>query len=60
VYEVLEREQPALARRFVFMTGDVLNPELRTFASSRQISLLAKPFDLATVADVVRAVLDRA
>ncbi|HET7728346.1 MAG TPA: ATP-binding protein [Candidatus Limnocylindrales bacterium] len=59
VYEALERDQPELARHFVFMTGDVLNAELREFASSRGISLLAKPFDLATVAEAVRGVLER-
>lgn len=59
VYEALEREQPALARHFVFMTGDVLHAELREFATRRGIALLAKPFDLATVAEVVRGVLER-
>jgi len=59
VFEALERDDPALARRFVFMTGDVLNPELRTFAAQRGIALLAKPFDLATVAETVREVLAR-
>ena len=59
VYEALERDQPELARHFVFMTGDVLNAELREFASSRGIALLAKPFDLATVAEAVRGVLGR-
>ena len=40
---------PDLARRFVFMSGDVLNPELSDFAISRGISLLAKPFDIESV-----------
>lgn len=59
VYEALEREQPALARHFVFMTGDVLNEGLRDFATGRGIALLPKPFDLAAVAEAVRAVLER-
>ena len=40
---------PSLARRFAFMSGDVLNPELRDFAEARGVQLLAKPFDIATV-----------
>jgi CheY-like chemotaxis protein len=48
---------PALSRRFAFMSGDVLNPELRTFASTRGVLLLAKPFDLATVESVVARLL---
>jgi hypothetical protein len=44
---------PDLARRFAFMSGDVLNPELREFAEARGIHLLAKPFDMASVNSVV-------
>ena len=46
---------PALGRRFAFMSGDVLNPELREFATARGVQLLAKPFDIATVDAIVRA-----
>ena len=48
---------PALGRRFAFMSGDVLNPELREFATAHDVQLLAKPFDIATVGELVRALL---
>ena len=48
---------PALGRRFAFMSGDVLNHDLRDFATARGVHLLAKPFDIATVGDTVRALL---
>jgi CheY-like chemotaxis protein len=48
---------PALARRFAFMSGDVLNPELRDFATERGVHLLAKPFDIATIDETVQALL---
>ena len=48
---------PELSRRFAFMSGDVLNPELREFAGARGVHLLAKPFDLATVDTVVSTLL---
>ena len=38
--------QPSLAERWIFMSGDVLNPDLHAFAEARGIPLLAKPFDL--------------
>jgi PAS domain S-box-containing protein len=60
VYEAIADVQPDLAARFVFMSGDVLNPELRTFATDRGIGLLAKPFDLAAVSSTVQQVLERA
>jgi PAS domain S-box-containing protein len=48
---------PWLARRFVFMSGDVLNPELSDFAASRGITLLAKPFDIESVDRTVTRIL---
>jgi CheY-like chemotaxis protein len=48
---------PELGRRFAFMSGDVLNPELRDFAEARGVQLLAKPFDIATVATLVAALV---
>jgi CheY-like chemotaxis protein len=49
---------PRLARRFAFMSGDVLSPELRDLATRRGVRLVAKPFDIATVIETVRALLD--
>jgi two-component system NtrC family sensor kinase len=51
--------QPDLAGRWIFMSGDVLNPDLHAFAEARGIALLAKPFDVTTVTRSVRDVVDR-
>ena len=56
-YEAAIEFRPGLARRVVFMSGDVLNPDLRGFATQRGIRLLAKPFDIDAVIRVVREVL---
>ncbi len=48
---------PWLARRFVFMSGDVVNPELSEFATSRGITLMAKPFDIDSVDQTVSGIL---
>jgi CheY-like chemotaxis protein len=54
VFDAIVSERPELERRFVFMSGDVLNPELRAFVEQHGIGLLAKPFDR----DAVRSTLD--
>lgn len=59
VYEAIVAIRPELADRWVFMSGDVLNPTLLNFAESRGIRLLAKPFDLATVTATVGEIVDR-
>jgi CheY-like chemotaxis protein len=60
VYEAVVAIRPELRDRFVFMSGDVLDPALRDFAEAHGVVLLAKPFDLASVGRTVRDVLERA
>jgi hypothetical protein len=57
VYEAAVALRPELAGRFVFMSGDVLNPELRQFAEAHGVAVLAKPFDIESVGRTVWAVL---
>jgi two-component system NtrC family sensor kinase len=52
-HEAVAAIDASLARRFAFMSGDVLNAELHEFAVSRGIVLLAKPFDIETVGRTV-------
>ena len=49
--------KPALASRFVFMSGDVLNVELSEFAVTHGVTLLAKPFDIESVGRAVAGVM---
>ena len=56
-HEAVSEISPDLGHRFAFMSGDVLNPELRDFAQARGVQLLAKPFDIAAVASIVAALL---
>jgi CheY-like chemotaxis protein len=56
-HEAVAAIDPELARRFVFMSGDVLNTELRAFALAHGVTLLAKPFDLDSVDRTVGGVL---
>jgi two-component system NtrC family sensor kinase len=56
-YEAAVEARPELAERAIFMSGDVLNPDLRGFATERGLRLLAKPFDIDAVVRVVKEVL---
>ena len=60
VHERLVGIRPELRDRFVFMSGDVLNAELASFAAANGASLLAKPFDLDTVQQTVRTLVEGA
>jgi PAS domain S-box-containing protein len=54
VYAAITAARPALARRYVLMSGDVLNPAIEAFAAGHHVGVLAKPFDLDTLERVVR------
>jgi two-component system NtrC family sensor kinase len=57
VFDEIVAVRPELERRFVFMSGDVLNPDLQRVVEERGVRLLAKPFDLDTVRQTLEAVL---
>jgi CheY-like chemotaxis protein len=58
-HEAVAARDPDLARRIAFMSGDVMNPDLREFADREGVLLLAKPFDIASVAKTVETLLAR-
>jgi len=57
LYRELERRDPHLVRRFVFVTGDVLNPSTRAFLEQTGAPQLEKPFTLESVKRIARRVL---
>jgi signal transduction histidine kinase len=57
LYREVERREPHLARRFVFLTGDVLNPRIQEFLEEVDAPRLDKPFTLDSVKRMVRRVL---
>src|SRR5437867_3845750 len=57
LYREVERREPRLARRFVVVTGDILNPRTREFLERIGAPRLEKPFTLDGVKRVVRRAL---
>lgn len=58
-FEEAVAARPELAERWLFMSGDVLNPDLQAFTEAHRLPLLAKPFDLATVNEAVSEIVER-
>jgi two-component system NtrC family sensor kinase len=60
VYEQLRRTNPQLCRRIIFITGDIINDQMRHFLETEKRPCLAKPFTLSelhtTVGDVLKDV----
>jgi DNA-binding NarL/FixJ family response regulator len=58
LYREIERRYPALARRVVFVTGDVLSADSRAFLEASGLPTLGKPFAFDDVLGVVRRALE--
>ncbi len=59
LYHKLREEGSPLARRLIFITGDTVAPDTRSFLQSVENDVLAKPFRLRDVRETVRKALTR-
>jgi CheY-like chemotaxis protein/two-component sensor histidine kinase len=57
LYRALEREAPEMAARMVFMTGGAFSGEARSFLAAVEPRVLDKPFDLATLRELVETLV---
>jgi signal transduction histidine kinase len=60
VYERLRTTNPQLCQRMVFITGDVINEQMRQFLESEKVPCVTKPFALPELRAAIRTVLKRA
>ena len=59
LYDTIRRQQPDVLERFVFISGDILNPQLHTFSEASNIPLLSKPFGGAALDGVLEEIAAR-
>jgi CheY-like chemotaxis protein len=58
LYEALCKERPDMKNRFIFTTGDVVNPDVRSFFQRTGCAYLSKPFKLEAVLQIVDQVAE--
>ena len=56
LYYELRSANPELARRMVFVTGDIMSPETRRFLDETCLRYLEKPFTISEFQAVIRGV----
>ena len=54
LYELIARDDPQLARKIIFITGDIMNDEVRKFLSEIPNTHLMKPFDIDKLSKAVQ------
>jgi CheY-like chemotaxis protein len=60
LYHALQQQHPHLLQRVIFLTGDTLSEEARTFLAQTEVPRLSKPFRAAEVRQLVQQVLQKA
>ncbi len=58
VYDQLGASRPDLCRRIIFITGDVINEQMRDFLKAENRPCLGKPFDLADLRATIKTTLE--
>ena len=58
LYRELERRYPVLLRRVIFLTGDTLSPERRTFLEQTAAPIVSKPFAVEEIRRAVQRILE--
>jgi CheY-like chemotaxis protein len=57
LYRALETRYPQLCKRFIFLTGDTLNPDTYALSVQHGVPQLFKPYTAAELRRVIRQVL---
>jgi CheY-like chemotaxis protein len=57
LYRKIELRHPRLLQRFIFLTGDLISPEISQFLEHTGVPYLRKPFTLEMVREVVQRAL---
>jgi nitrogen-specific signal transduction histidine kinase/CheY-like chemotaxis protein len=57
LYRLLERQQPHLCQRLIFLTGDTLEPATQAFLAASGAPCLTKPFTSAEVRRAIQQVM---
>jgi DNA-binding response OmpR family regulator len=58
LFSWVQRERPQLARRMIFVTGDTVSVETRTFFEDGSRRYLAKPFKIEEIKEVIHQMLE--
>jgi len=58
-FEIVRKQNPALAHRIVFVTGDTVSPDTQEFFEDTGNRWLSKPFSIAQVEDTANEVLEK-
>jgi CheY-like chemotaxis protein len=57
LFDWIRASRPEVARRVIFMTGDIINDSLQMFLDQEQLTCLNKPFAMTELRQAIKKVL---
>jgi PAS domain S-box-containing protein len=57
LYPLIIRRMPSMKNRIIFITGDVMGLDIRTFLNQNNLPYLSKPFDIELLKEKIAAIL---
>jgi len=57
LYPLILRKMPSMKNRIIFITGDVMGLDIRTFLNQNNLPYLAKPFDIELLKEKIDTIL---
>jgi CheY-like chemotaxis protein len=58
LYTWIQKNRPRMAKRIIFVTGDTVSPDTRSFFENMRNRYLAKPFKIEEVKEVIQQTLE--
>jgi CheY-like chemotaxis protein len=58
-YRQIKKQDPSLAERIIFTSGDTMSPDVKDFQSKNQNPFLAKPFIPGELREIVKKTLNK-
>jgi CheY-like chemotaxis protein len=58
LFQWIKQARPALAKRIIFVTGDTVSAETRSFFETTYSRYLAKPFKIEEVKEAIQQALE--
>ena len=56
-YTHIVEKTPVLAKKFIFITGDVMGDDIKVFLSRNNLPYLTKPFSIESIKEKINAIL---
>jgi len=57
LYPLIIRKMPSMKNRIIFITGDVMGLDIRTFLNQNNLPYLSKPFDIELLKEKIDAII---